>query len=96
MAQTFYLPIFTVLTQGLSSYLLSPRYKNYLKKLMIITKKNFFEGDFNLIFDCKFDASGGNPKLKKKSLAKLIEIEEALYLFEIWRIRNSNVRRFTF
>ena len=63
---------------------------------MIITKKNFFEGDFNLIFDCKFDASGGNPKLKKKSLAKLIEIEEALYLFEIWRIRNSNVRRFTF
>ena len=64
---------------------------------MMITKKNIvFGGDFNLIFDCKFDASGGNPILKKKSLAKLIEIKEALYLCDIWRIRNPNVRRFTF
>ena len=29
-------------------------------------------GDFNLIFDCKFDASGGNPILKSKYLPKLI------------------------
>ena len=29
-------------------------------------KKNIvFGGDFNLIFDCKFNASGGNPILKK-------------------------------
>ena len=35
---------------------------------MIITKKNIvLEGDFNLIFDCKFDASRGNPILKKIS-----------------------------
>ena len=60
-------------------------------------KKNIvFGGDFNLIFDCKFDASGGNPILKKKSLAKLIEIKESLYLCDIWRIRNPNVKRFTF
>ena len=39
-------------------------------------------GDFNLIFDCKFDASGGNPILKK-NLAKLIEIKESLYLCDI-------------
>ena len=33
---------------------------------MIMTKKNIvFGGDFNLIFDCKFDASGGNPILKR-------------------------------
>ena len=64
---------------------------------MMITKKNsVFGGDFNLIFDCKFDASGGNPILKKKSLAKLTEIKEALFLSDIWRIRNHNVRRFTF
>ena len=64
---------------------------------MMITKKNIvFGGDFNLIFDCKFDASGGNPILKKKSLAKLIEIKETLYLCDIWGIRNSNVRCFTF
>ena len=30
-------------------------------------KKNVvFGGDFNLIFDCKFDASGGNPILKRR------------------------------
>ena len=69
----FYELIFAILTQSLSRYLLSPLYKNYLKKLMIITKKNIvFGGDFNLIFDCKFNASGGKPILTKKSLAKLI------------------------
>ena len=97
MPQTFYLSVFTILTQSLSSYLLSPLHKNYLKKLLIITKKSIiFGGDFNLIFHCKFDASRRNPLLKKKSLAKLIEIKEALYLCDIWRIRNPNVRRFTF
>ena len=64
---------------------------------MIITKKNVnFGGDFNLIFDCKFDASRGNPILTKKYLMKLIEIKETLYLCDIWRIRNPTVRRFTF
>ena len=72
-----------------------------LQKLLVkfddYSKKNIvFGGDFNLIFDQKFDASGGNPILKKKSLAKLIEIKETLFLCDIWRIRNPNVRRFTF
>ena len=49
-----------------------------------------------LIFDQTFDASGGNQILKKKSIAKLIEIKETLFLYDIWRIRNPNVRRFTF
>ena len=59
-------------------------------------KKNILGGDFNLIFDCKFDASGGNRILKKKYLAKLIEIKETLYLCGIWRIRNPNMRHFTY
>ena len=64
---------------------------------MIIGVKNIvFGGDFNLIFDQKFDASGGNPILKKRSIAKLIEIKETLFLCNIWRIRNPNLRRFTF
>ena len=51
---------------------------NYLKQhqgknLMIITEKNIvFGGDFNLIFDCKFDASGGNPILKKNLQRNLL------------------------
>ena len=43
---------------------------------MIVKKNIVFGSDFNLIFDCKFDASRGNPALKKKSLAKLIEIKD--------------------
>ena len=38
-----------------------------LEKFDDYNKKNIvFGGDFNLIFDCKFDASGGNPIFKKK------------------------------
>ena len=48
------------------------------------------------MFDCNFDAFGGNLILKRKSLEKLIEIMETLYLCDIWRIRDLNVRRFTF
>ena len=35
------------------------KFDNYNQKNIV------FGGDFNLIFDCKFDASGGNPILKK-------------------------------
>ena len=49
-----------------------------------------------MIFDCKFDVSGGNPILKKKSLVKLIEKKETVYLWDIWWIRNTSVRRLHF
>ena len=35
-------------------------------------------GDFNVIFDTILDASGGNPSLKKRSLAKIISLTENL------------------
>ena len=31
---------------------------------------------FNLFFDSKLDAQGGNPTIKKKSLTKLTELKE--------------------
>ena len=34
-------------------------------------------GDFNLFFNSKLDAAGGNPTLRRKSLAKLIKLKEA-------------------
>ena len=34
-------------------------------------------GDFNLFFTSKLDAACENPTLKRKSLAKLIELKEA-------------------
>ena len=39
--------------------------------------------DFNLFFDSKLDAPGGNPTMKKKSLAKFIELKESYGLCDI-------------
>ena len=55
-----------------------------LGKLDDYSQKNIvFGDDFNLIFDQKFDASGGKSILKRKSIAKLIEIKETLFLCDI-------------
>ena len=53
-------------------------------------------GDFNLFFNSNLDAAGGNPTIKRKSLAKLIELKEAYDLCNIWRVRNKKVKQFTF
>ena len=42
---------------------------------MIITKNILFK---NLIFDCKFDASGGNPIFKKKNRQFTINFSQKL------------------
>ena len=53
-------------------------------------------GDFNLFFNSNLDTAGGNPTLKRKSLAKFIELKEAYDLCDIWRVRNAKVKQFTF
>ena len=53
-------------------------------------------GDFNLFFNSKLEAQGGNPTLKKKCLVKLIEFKETYDLCDIWRVRNTKSKRFTF
>ena len=53
-------------------------------------------GDFNLFFNSKLDAAGGNPTIKRNFLAKYIELKEAYDLCHIWRIRNTKVKQFTF
>ena len=52
--------------------------------------------DFSLFFNSKLEAQGGNITLKKKSLAKLIEFKETYDLCDIWRVRNTKSKRFTF
>ena len=52
--------------------------------------------DFNLFFNSKLDAAGGNPTLKRKSLAQHIERKEAYDFCDIWIIRNKKVKLFTF
>ena len=54
-----------------------------------ITNKCVILGDdFNLFFHTSRETQDGNPILKKKTLAKLIEIKENLDLCNIWRVRN--------
>ena len=53
-------------------------------------------GDFNLSFNSNLDAADGKPKLKRKSLAKLIELREGYDLCDIWRVTNTKVKEFTF
>ena len=55
-----------------------------------------FAGDFNLFLNSKFDAKGGKPAIKKKSLAKLIQLKESYDLCDTWRIRNPATSTFTF
>ena len=53
-------------------------------------------GDFNFFFDTSLDLYGGKPTLKKKSIAKFIELKEKFDLCDIWRIRNPKTKSFTF
>ena len=68
-----------------------------LKKFKDIESREIiWSGDFNLIFDDKLDAEGGSPKLKKDSIVKVVKNKETYDLVDIWRVRNDNLRRFTF
>ena len=49
-------------------------------------------GDFNLYFDSLLENQGGNP-IFKKSIAKMIALKNT---FELWRLRNPKIKRFTF
>ena len=55
-----------------------------------------FGGDLNVIFDTLLDASGGNPTLKNRSLAKILGINDKLDVCDIFRVRFPNLKRFTF
>ena len=47
-------------------------------------KEIILGGDFNIFFNVTYEAHGGNPKIKNKSVAKFIHIKESLRLCDIW------------
>ena len=68
----------------------------FLEKFDINPEKQIImAGDFNLFFDSKLGAQDGNLTVKKKSLAKPIELKESYDLCDIWRVRNTKSRWFT-
>ena len=52
-------------------------------------------GNFNLTFDIRLDADGGSLKLKLKSVSKVSSIMAEHDLCDIYRIRNPEIKRFT-
>ena len=64
---------------------------------------NFFEknrivsaGALNAFFDSKLETKGGKPSLKQKSVAKLLELKEEYDLCDIWKIKDSTKKSYTF
>ena len=53
-------------------------------------------GDWNFIMDKELDAYGGNPKLKLNSIAEYTKLTKKFLLGDIYRIRNIDLKRFTF
>ena len=58
--------------------------------------KIIMSGDLNFIYDRNLDATGGNPTMKLRSLAKITKICEEYDLCDIFRIRHPTHKRFTF
>ena len=52
-------------------------------------------GDWNLTWELNLDKCGGNYDLKRKSKSKLKAIMTKLSLNDVWRIKNPNLRRFS-
>ena len=70
---------------------------NFLSNITDLHCKNIiFGGDFNVFFDTNYEVQGGNPTLKKESVANLIHIKESMELCDIWRVRNFKKKRLTF
>ena len=61
-----------------------------------LTKQLVMARDFNLFFNSKLNVQGRNPTLKNRSLAKLIEFKETYHLCDMWRVRNTKSKWFTF
>ena len=68
-----------------------------MKKVNITQGKQIvLAGDFNLFFDSNLEATGGKPFLKEKSIVRMVELKKEYGLSDIWRIRNSLEKPFTF
>ena len=68
-----------------------------LKELAINQEKKnaVLARDFNFFTNTKLEVMGGRPALKKKVVAKLIQIKECFEFCNIWRIRNPSTQRYT-
>ena len=74
---------------------------HYLDKMLETIKKLYekhivLAGDFHFSLDIFLDSYEGKPTLKKKSIAKFIELKEKFDLCHICRIRNPKLKDLLF
>ena len=55
-----------------------------------------FSGDFNTYFNASLEATGGNAKLKTRTVGKFLELKEKFDLCDIWRKKHPKTKTFTF
>ena len=60
----------------------------------LLTEELILSGDFNLVFDVRKDNSGSNPVTHEKCLEKVKYIMDSLDRIDIWRVLNSDAKRF--
>lgn len=91
--------IVNCIIQGNHCLLINSYFPN-IEKVQITLKKNLFQkleniGDFNFVTNSELETAGGNPQLKTSTIEQFLSIEEEMDLCDIWRIRNPDVKRFT-
>ena len=52
-------------------------------------------GDFNVILDADLDGTGGKPQVRESCKKILDNLCSSFHLIDMWRIRNPDVKRFT-
>ena len=69
----------------------------------LMKNKNFLEencillaGDLNVFFDSKLEKKRGKPSFKQKSVANLLELKEEYHSCDIWRIKTTTKKLYTF
>ena len=67
-----------------------------LEKIDDINDKSIVFGNLNLFFESKFEAQGGNPVTKAQILSKTNTNKRKFALCDIWWIRNSHTKHYTF
>ena len=55
-----------------------------------------FSGDFNTFFNAPLEATGGNAKLKTRTVGKFLELKDKFDLCDIWRIKHPKTKTYTF
>ena len=69
-------------------------YFHNISAFLSSTDENIFAGDFNCIFDEKWDRSGGNSSSRQTATKILYTITKQHNLTAIWRDRNRDIRKF--